>query len=860
MTKTTTPANAHHTPMMQQYLDIKSQHPDQLVFYRMGDFYELFFEDAKKAAALLDITLTARGQSGGAPIPMAGVPYHAAENYLAKLIQAGETVVICEQTGDPNTSKGPVERKVMRILTPGTVTDEALLQTKAENVLTAVAYHTHHFGIASLELSSGRFVLQEVDSLQNLQNELQRIHPCELLIPEDFPYPQAVKDFALVRKRPEWDFDYLTSLRQVCVQLKTKNLDAFQGKHLKIAITAAGCLLRYTRETQRSELPHIHKIEIENPNDYVQLDAHSRRNLEITKNLQGEKQGTLLSILDNTSTPMGSRLLSRWLNQPLLNREILQQRQSAIEGLLKEGSLQILQTLLKEIGDIERILARVALQSARPRDLVKLRKALHTAPKIKKLIQKIGILPPEKIAQFHVHPDIYQLLDKAIVEDPPVVIRDGGVIAQGFDKTLDELLSLSENATQFLDDLEKKEQARTKLSTLKVGYNRIYGFYIELSRQQAAHAPKEYLRRQTLKNVERYITPELKLFEEKVLTSKEKALAREKWLYDSLLKDLLMSLKTMQETASILAELDVLANLAERAKTLNYHRPNLTQTPGIEIIAGRHPVIEQVSDEPFIPNDLSLNAETSMLLITGPNMGGKSTYMRQTALIVLLAHIGSYVPAQQVTLGPISRIFTRIGASDNLAKGQSTFMVEMTETANILHYATPNSLVIMDEIGRGTSTFDGLALAWACAYELSQSICAFTLFSTHYFELTDWATQLTHTQNVHLDAKECDENLVFLHTVEKGPANKSYGLQVAKLAGVPKHVVARASKMLEKLEQKPLQPIKSMPSKTTKPHPYQSLIQGLKKLDPDEYTPKQALQKLYDIQKMLHVAEKIEED
>lgn len=850
-----------HTPMIQQYLEIKSQHPEQLLFYRMGDFYELFFEDAKKAAALLDITLTARGQSAGEPIPMAGVPYHAAENYLAKLIQAGETVVICEQIGDPSTSKGPVERQVTRILTPGTVTDEALLETKAENLLTAIANNGDHFGIASLSLSSGRFILQEVESLQNLQNELQRLTPTEILIPDDFAFVQALKAYTLVRKRPLWDFDYTTSHRQLCLQLKTKNLNAFHGAHLKIAITASGCLLRYTYETQRGELPHIHKIEVENANDYVQLDEHSRRNLEITKNLQGEKQGTLLSILDNTQTPMGSRLLTRWLNQPLLNRSLLKQRQSVIGTLLNDPALTTLQDHLKEIGDIERILARVALQSARPRDLVKLRKALLTVPKIKKLLQKMDALSEEKMEQLHDHREVYTLLKKAIVEDPPVVIREGGVIALGYDKTLDELLSLSDTANQFLEELEKKEQARTKLSTLKVGYNRVHGFYIELSRQQAAHAPKEYLRRQTLKNVERYITPELKIFEEKVLTSKEKALAREKMLYDALLKTLLSSLVTMQETANLLAEIDLLANLAERAKTLNYQCPELTETPGIEIVEGRHPVIEQLSEDPFIPNDVSLNQTTSMLLITGPNMGGKSTYMRQTALIVLLAHIGSYVPAKKVTLGPISRIFTRIGASDNLVKGQSTFMVEMTETANILHYANTNSLVIMDEIGRGTSTFDGLALAWACAYELSQKIGAFTLFSTHYFELTNWASQLTHTQNVHLDAKECDDNLVFLHTVEKGPADKSYGLQVAKLAGVPKHVVARASKMLEQLEKKPqkqkeiskpLAPAKHATASYTK------LIEYLKQLKPDDYTPKEALQRLYDIHRMLEEEESIE--
>lgn len=845
--------STQHTPMMQQYLRIKAQHPDQLLFYRMGDFYELFFEDAKKASQLLDITLTARGQSDNQPIPMAGIPYHAAENYLAKLLQAGESVAICEQIGDPNTSKGPVEREVVRILTPGTLTDEALLEGRAENLLVALSQVGETFGIASLELSTGRFVLQEVSSFHALQNELQRLRPAELLLNDDCALLATLPHVCMVRKRAAWDFDYTTASRQLCAQFKTKSLKAFECEHLKVAIAAAGCLLRFTQETQRGALPHIYKLWVENSHDYVQIDAHTHKNLELMHNLQGTKTHTVFSILDYTSTPMGSRLLARWLNRPLRDQAILQQRQNAIAAIIKNDPIYALQDLLKQVGDAERILARVALQSARPKDLAKLRSALKVIPQIKALAKKSGIFAQNKTS-LQEHADILELLTQAIVEDPPMVIRDGGVIAQGYDKTLDALLALSDDATVFLEKLEKKEQARTQLSTLKVGYNRIHGFYIELSRQQAKQAPKEYLRRQTLKNVERYITPELKVFEEKVLTSKDKALAREKMLYEALLQDLLIPLKDMQQSMQVLAEIDVLVNLAERAKTLNYHRPALQQTPGLHIIAGRHPVVEQVITEPYIPNDVLFDPQTTMLLITGPNMGGKSTYMRQTALIVLLAHIGSFVPAQEAHIGPVDRIFTRIGAHDELAKGQSTFMVEMTETANILHYATAQSLVIMDEIGRGTSTFDGLALAWACAYELSQNIKAFTLFSTHYFELTEWTQRLSNTQNIHLGAKECDDNLIFLHTVEKGPANKSYGLQVAKLAGVPKNVLKRAFDMLAQLEQKPMQ-VKAIPKRSTLVSHEHPLIKEVNQLNPDDFTPKQALEKLYALKKLIKMNE-----
>lgn len=842
-----------HTPMMQQYLRIKAEHPNQLLFYRMGDFYELFFDDAKRAADLLDITLTARGQSNGEGIPMAGVPYHAAENYLARLLQAGESVVICEQVGDPSTSKGPVERKVSRILTPGTLTDEALLEDKRENLLVALAKEKNTFGIASLEFSSGRFIIQEVQSEAALQSELQRLNPAELLVSEQFSHPDVIKSIPIVHERPAWDFDHTTAVKLLCQQFSTKSLSVFQCESLRVALTAAGALLRYAKDTQRTALPHIHRLIVENGQDYLQLDEHTRRHLALVENPQGKRDHTLLAVLDRTTTPMGSRLLSRWILRPLQNRERLKRRQEAISAFINSHQIENLQTHLKPIGDMERILGRVALQSARPRDLAKLRQAFGCIPELKALLKKTKAIPNEKLDQLHEHSDLYALLQKAIIENPPVVIRDGGVIAPGFDETLDELRGLSDNADAYMQNLEQKEQERTKLSTLKVGYNRIHGFYIELSRQQAVHAPKDYLRRQTLKNAERFITPELKLFEEKVLSAKEKSLAQEKMLYETLLADLLDHLKPLQQTATLLAEIDVLINLAERAKTLDYHPPVLSDEPGLHIKQGRHPIVELMLPDPFIPNDVHFDNNTRMLLITGPNMGGKSTYMRQIALITLMAHIGSFVPATHATLGPIDRIFTRIGASDDLAKGQSTFMVEMTETANILHFATSQSLIVMDEIGRGTSTYDGLSLAWACAVELSQKIQAYTLFSTHYFELTQLADNLPLTKNVHLDAKECDEDLVFLHTVEDGPANKSYGLQVAKLAGLPPHVVMTAAKMLEELESKPIA-MKTKSTKMAKPAPanyaYDTLMAHLKKLDPNEVSPKEALQTLFELKSM----------
>lgn len=843
-----------HTPMMQQYLKIKAQHPNQLLFYRMGDFYELFFDDAKKAANLLDITLTARGQANNTPIPMAGVPFHAAENYLAKLLQAGESVVICEQIGDPATSKGPVERQVVQILTPGTVTDEALLEAKTESLVVAICAQKNNYGIASLELCSGRFLLQEVPSTAALMSQLERLSPKEILLDETVSFIDTLKKQALLHKRQAWDFDYETAKRQLCLQFGVKNLKAFGCEALKAAISAAGCLLRYIQETQRRSLPHIHRLTVENPNDYIQLDPHTRRNLELTFNLQGTKENTLFSVLDFTATPTGSRLLSRWLHLPLTDQKEIKKRQHAIKSMLDNHVEEKLGALLKPIGDCERIIGRIALQSARPRDLEKLTKALEAIPAIKALLKKNQILSEDLLTSLHEHRALCATLKKAIVENPPVVIRDGNVIKPGFDETLDALRALSDNANSFLEKLEKKELARTKLSTLKVGYNRIHGFYIELSKAQSTQAPKDYIRRQTLKNVERYITPELKVFEEKFLTAQEKALSREKELYEALLQSMQSDVQELQASSSLLAYIDVLHALSIAAKSYDYHCPTFDNNSSVNLTQARHPVVERLLDEPFIPNDVTLNKETSTLLITGPNMGGKSTFMRQTALIVIMAYIGSFVPATKASLGNIDRIFTRIGASDNLAKGQSTFMVEMTETANILHYATPNSLVIIDEIGRGTSTFDGLALAWSCLVDLTTKIKALTLFSTHYFELTALCEQLPRCENIHLDAQEHEDTLVFLHKVEKGPANKSYGLQVAKLAGIPPHVIKYAKQTLISLEQHILVS-KSGPKKIPFT-PNQALLKEIALLNPDEFTPKQALQKLYDLKKQLTSEEK----
>lgn len=845
-----------HTPMMQQYLKIKAQHQDILLFYRMGDFYELFFDDAKRASELLDISLTARGKSGGNAIPMAGVPYHAVENYLARLVKMGQSVAIVEQIGDPATSKGPVEREVKRIVTPGTVSDEALLEDKRDNLLAAVFELNGHFGYSTLDISSGRFAISELEDHESLSTELQRTNPAELLYPEGFSHFHLIEQIKGLRRRPEWEFDYQTAQQQLNAQFGTKELLGFGVDHAKIALCAAGCVMQYVKDTQRGALPHIRSILLENHSDTVLIDAATRRNLELTQNLSGGHDNTLAAVLDKTSTAMGSRLLQRWLHRPLTDTQLLKYRQSSIK-ILQQSDYDTLQSLLKQVGDVERVLARLALRSARPRDFARLRHAFTQLPEIQQFLQEHNGGQQHGLSQLardiNQFPAFRQLLDSAIIDNPPVLIRDGGVIAQGYNAELDELRDLAQGATDYIQRLEEREKERTGISTLKVNYNKVHGFYIEVSRSYADKVPADYVRRQTLKNNERYIIAELKEHEDKVLTSQSRALAVEKRLYDELFDQLLPELDSLMLSAFSLAELDVLCNLAERADTLNYHCPHISHEPGIFFEQGRHPVVEEVMDTPFIANPLAMDDSRRMLIVTGPNMGGKSTYMRQAALIVLLTYIGSFVPAVNAKIGPIDRIFTRIGASDDLASGRSTFMVEMTETANILNNASANSLVLMDEIGRGTSTYDGLSLAWACAEYLAHKIHAYTLFATHYFELTQLAEQLEGLANVHLDAVEHGDKIRFMHAVQEGPANKSYGLQVAQLAGVPKGVIAVAKQKLHELENDTSQ--SNSPAKVVSQQ-LDMLIEAdpvhteLKKINPDDLSPKQALELLYSLKQL----------
>ncbi len=871
----------NHTPGMQQYFRIKAAHPHTLLFYRMGDFYELFYDDAHKAAKLLSITLTARGQSGGKPIPMAGIPYHAAESYLAKLVKLGESIAICEQIGDPATSKGPVERKVVRIITPGTVTDEALLEGKRDNLLVAVQHNSQHsksdtlnkdsesrsrqsinslyavntFGIASLDITSGKLTIMQVSDKEALLGELERLKPAELLISEDSPYIQLL-NFSGLRKRSPWEFDHTQAERLLTEQFKTRDLSGFGCEDLPTAIAACGCLIQYVKDTQRTALPHILGLQVERHEDGVILDAVTQRNLELVNNLQNGTSNTLAEIFDNTATAMGSRLIRRWLKRPLRNHNILTDRQEAILELQLTQNTNSLFTHLRDIGDIERILARIALKSARPRDLVQLRYTLSLLPKIHILMMRTSATILNNIREnLQEFPEILDLLTRAIVEEPPVIIRDGGVIAAGYNQELDEIRNLSKNADQFLIDLETQEKERTGITTLKVGYNRIHGYYIEISRAQATQVPLEYMRRQTLKNAERFITPQLKEFEDKILSSRSRALALEKAIYEEILDKLCEHLLPLQNMAASLAELDVLYNLAEKAIKLRLVRPTFTKENKIYIEAGRHPVVEESIKTPFVPNDTELNSDRSLLIITGPNMGGKSTYMRQVALITILAHIGSFVPAKKAIIGSIDRVFTRIGAADDLAGGRSTFMVEMTETANILNNATKHSLVLMDEIGRGTSTFDGLALAWATASHLAIKKQALTLFATHYFELTHLSKIIPHITNIHLDAIEHEDNIVFLHVVQEGPANKSYGLQVAKLAGIPPQVIAEAKQKLAQLENYSeaadfinTTPTLSKENLKIELSPEQNkIITTLQAIDPNNLTPKEAMELIFKL-------------
>ncbi|SHM33796.1 DNA mismatch repair protein MutS [Rhodanobacter sp. OK091] len=855
-----------HTPFMRQYLSAKAEHPEVLLFFRMGDFYELFYDDARKAARLLDITLTQRGQSGGAPIPMAGVPYHAVENYLARLVRLGESVAICEQIGDPALAKGIVERKVVRIVTPGTVTDAALLEERRDNLLLAIATGANGaYGLAWVDLSSGRFLLSEVPHAEALAAELARLQPAETLVDESVVWPKFVGSLPGLRKRPPWHFDGDAAKRELNRFFGTRDLGGFGVDKLPLATAAAGCLLGYVEETQKSALPHLTGMAVESASETIALDAATRRNLELDTHPSGRTEHTLLGVLDESVTPMGARLLRRWLNRPLRSRELLRQRHQAIGALIDSRRYESLREQLRGIGDLERILARVALRSARPRDLSTLRDGLAAAPMLREQIASLDSpLLHALVERIGNHADNAALLARAIVAQPPVLQRDGGVVADGYDTELDELRRLSTHADQYLVELEEREKAASGISTLKVGYNRVHGYYIEISRAQSDKAPAHYTRRQTTKNAERYITEELKTFEDKVLSAKERSLMRERALYEALLDTLTEKLEALKAAAAAMAELDVLATLAERAEALDWTAPELTDEPGIAIERGRHPVVEKVRDEPFEPNDLLLDDNRRMLVITGPNMGGKSTYMRQNALIVLLAHIGSYVPARRATIGPIDRIFTRIGAGDDLSRGQSTFMVEMSETANILHNATEHSLVLMDEVGRGTSTYDGLSLARAAAVHLARSSRAYTLFATHYFELTELAGEFPTIANVHLDAVELHdqkrgEQLVFMHAVKEGPANRSFGLQVAALAGLPKSVIADAKRTLAELERGMHAHAGAPAPATTEsspqlglfaPTPSSAVERALDGIDPDALTPREALEALYRLKSL----------
>ncbi|EMC4399494.1 DNA mismatch repair protein MutS [Cronobacter sakazakii] len=844
-----------HTPMMQQYLKLKAQHPDILLFYRMGDFYELFYDDAKRASQLLDISLTKRGASAGEPIPMAGVPHHAVENYLAKLVNLGESVAICEQIGDPATSKGPVERKVVRIVTPGTISDEALLQERQDNLLAAIWQDSKGFGYATLDISSGRFRVSEPQDRETMAAELQRTNPAELLYAEDFAEMSLIEGRRGLRRRPLWEFELDTARQQLNLQFGTRDLVGFGVENAPRGLCAAGCLLQYVKDTQRTSLPHIRSITMERQQDGIIMDAATRRNLEITQNLAGGVENTLASVLDCTVTPMGSRMLKRWLHMPVRDTSVLRHRQQAIAALM-EYSTEI-QPVLRQVGDLERILARLALRTARPRDLARMRHAFQQLPTLNTLLADIEAEYVQTLReQMGDFAELRDLLERAIIEAPPVLVRDGGVIAPGYHEELDEWRALADGATDYLDRLEIREREKLGIDTLKVGFNAVHGYFIQVSRGQSHMVPIHYVRRQTLKNAERYIIPELKEYEDKVLTSKGKALALEKQLYDELFDLLLPHLAELQKSAAALAELDVLTNLAERADTLNYHCPTLTDKPGIRLVEGRHPVVERVLNEPFIANPLSLSPQRRMLIITGPNMGGKSTYMRQTALIVLMAYIGSFVPAEQAEIGPIDRIFTRVGAADDLASGRSTFMVEMTETANILHNATEHSLVLMDEIGRGTSTYDGLSLAWACAESLANRIKALTLFATHYFELTQLPEKMEGVANVHLDAIEHGDTIAFMHSVQDGAASKSYGLAVAALAGVPKEVIKRARQKLRELESlsgnaAATQVDGTQMSLLAAAEETSPAVEALENLDPDSLSPRQALEWIYRLKSLV---------
>lgn len=804
---------AQHTPMMQQYLRIKADHPDKLLFYRMGDFYELFFEDAILASRLLDITLTHRGQSRGEPIKMAGVPHHAIEQYLARLVKMGYTVAMCDQVGDPATSKGPVERKVTRILTPGTVTDAALLDHKKDNLLFCffarpqkVKKNQAAYGAAWLNVASGQFKVEELTALSQLVTLFERLRPAEVLLCEDqIDQAQSIQAQLafplLMKKMPYWHFDLERAQRHLCQHFNTLNLDGFGCHDLDLGLIAAGVLIEYAQYTQGGSVPHILSLQVERTEDFIYLDAPTRRNLEITETLSGASEPTLFSLLDQTATSMGSRRLRHLLHHPWRDQAVVTARLQAVKTLYQYGTHYTqLQQTLKQFADIERISTRIALKTVRPRELASLRESLNLLPILSQGLLPLASDPLWQQAMYALSLDgsLLFLLQRALQPEPNTLVRDGNVIADGYDAELDELRALQNNHDDFLRRLEVEEKQKTGITNLKVEYNKIHGFYIEVSRLQSHLVPTTYQRRQTLKNTERYITPELKAFEDRALSAHERSLAREKYLYEQLLVQISEFVANLQLLAHNLADIDVFVTFAERAHTLHYVLPELTPAQHIELIQARHPVVEKRVPL-FVPNDLKMTIDNKMCLITGPNMGGKSTYMRQTALVILLAYCGCFIPATAGQIGPIDQIFTRIGASDDLAGGRSTFMVEMSEMANILHYSTPNSLILVDEIGRGTSTFDGLALAYACARHLVEINQAFTLFSTHYFELTHLSETFPTIQNVHLDAMEENHQIHFLHQVKKGPANQSYGIHVAALAGLPPYALTLAQEKLQDL-------------------------------------------------------------
>ena len=856
---------ATHTPMMQQYLRIKAEHPDVLLFYRMGDFYELFFADAGRASRLLDITLTARGQSGGAPIPMAGVPFHAVDQYLAKLVKLGETVAICEQIGDVATAKGPVERKVVRIVTPGTLTEAGLLDARQDSVLVALATDTHHTGIATLNLAAGRMTLLQVGHAR-VPAELQRLAPGEVLVAEDLRESVAAQVGVPVRGLPPWHFTPEHGQRSLQKQLGVHDLGAFGTDDVPLAVAACGALLSYAATTQQAPLHHVRNLLVERGSEFLRLDPATRRNLELIATLRGESAPTLLSLLDTAVTAGGGRMLRAWLGNPLRGHAGAEARHIAVAELLERRDLETLRAQLRGVVDIERIAARVALRSARPRDLSGLRDSLALLPGVADALEHYSApLLDQARGGLHAPPEWHALLADAISAEPASALRDGGVIATGYDAELDELRAIQSDAGAFLLAMEERERARTGIFNLKVEFNRVHGFYIEVPNAQAAKVPDDYRRRQTLKNAERYITPELKTFEDKALSAQERALSREKMLFDALLDALAPAIADLQRAADALATLDVLSTFAERARVLDWRCPVFSSLPGIEIRGGRHPVVEAQVDN-FVANDTELNAQARRLVIvTGPNMGGKSTYMRQTAVIVLLACIGSFVPAASATIGPIDAIYTRIGAADDLAGGRSTFMVEMTEAAAILNAATPQSLVLIDEIGRGTSTFDGLALARAIARHLAIKNQCLTLFATHYFELTALAKELPACVNAHFDAAEFrneqGQQIVFLHEVAAGPASRSYGLQVARLAGVPGETVRQAQKYLSALEENDAtrSPQSDLfaavaatdDAETAPPPPGHEILDRLRATDPDTMSPREALDALYALKKLL---------